>query len=358
MTTSRRYTSIVPRLDRTGPTNVAVDLCKAAQRAGWEVRLLYLSGTPQRDDCAGFSEVRPFKARDLLGLSGVVHTHCLRPDLLGGLISLNPRCTLVTTLHNYFLIDLGFDHARWKVRLAWRLWRFALGRFDHRVSISGAMRRYYSRTLPRLRFETVYNFCNEAVRGTRMPDVLDEWLPRQRAQGRTVLAYVGGLNPRKNVGALLQGLAERPGVALAVCGEGPLAGTLRQQAAELGLGERVLFLGQVRSPQAVVGRADALVLPSRAEGMPLVALEAMAAGKPCLLSNIAVHRELAAAGIGMTFDHRRLCDFDAKLDQLLSRPAAAEAERLRSLWSEKFTSDRGFEAYRRLWEPAAVEASR
>jgi glycosyltransferase involved in cell wall biosynthesis len=187
---------------------------------------------------------------------------------------------------------------------------------------------------------------------------LEAWVASQRAAGRSVLTYVGGLNPRKNVAALIEALATRHGVALLVCGDGPLAAALRERAAQPELQPRVLFLGQVGAPQAVVALGDALVLPSRAEGMPLVALEAAAAGRPCLLSNIAVHRELAAAGLGVTFDHRRFTDFDLRLSQLLSRPQAEEARRLHALWRERFTADRGFEAYRRLWEPAPQEIAR
>src|SRR5574340_385822 len=86
MTTSRRYTLIVPRVDHTGPCNVAVDLARAAAAAGWAVQILYLSGTPSRDVGDAAIPVRRVRFGDLFSLRGVLHTHCLRPDLLGALL--------------------------------------------------------------------------------------------------------------------------------------------------------------------------------------------------------------------------------------------------------------------------------
>lgn len=77
-------------------------------------------------------------------------------------------------------------------------------------------------------------------------------------------------------------------VKLLVIGEGPLASGLRRQAAQLGVSERVKFLGHVDHDQlpAYYSAADALVLPSRSEGMPNVLLEAMACGTPVIATAV------------------------------------------------------------------------
>lgn len=349
MTTSRRYTLITPRADRTGPSNVAVDIGRAAAAAGWQVCLLYLSGSPSRDDLGSFAEVRRWRLRDLWSLDGVVHTHCLRPDLVGWLFSWNRRCSVMTTLHNHFLFDLGFDHSRWKVRLAWSLWSLALRRFDHRVCISATMRRYYRRLLPNLQFDLAYNFrAALPARATEPAPQIAKWLQAQRAARRIVLAYVGSLSERKNVAALLDAIASMPEIALVLCGKGPQAGLLQARATQPDLSERVLFTGQVADPQAVIIRSDLLVLPSRAEGLPLVVLEAAHAGRPALMSNIAVHRELAAFGLGATFDRHRFGDFRTKAHALSGEPAQPPNPALVSLWQQRFSSGPGFQQYARL----------
>ena len=73
---------------------------------------------------------------------------------------------------------------------------------------------------------------------------------------------------------------------LVIAGTGQLDEDLHKQAQDLGIGGRVIFLGQ-RQDIAVVLRAfDFFVLPSLSEGHPLVLLEAMAAGLPLIATNV------------------------------------------------------------------------
>lgn len=94
--------------------------------------------------------------------------------------------------------------------------------------------------------------------------------------------FVGRLVGYKGVGVLLQAVAGVPGAQLELVGEGPLAPTLRAEAARLGLTGRVAFLGEMDGAGIArrLARARALVLPSldRSEAFGLVQLEAMAAG--------------------------------------------------------------------------------
>lgn len=350
MTTLRHYTLITPRLDVTGPCNVAVDIARAAVRAGWTVSLRYLSGDPSRNDLAEFQDVRRLRLSEIINASGIIHTHCLRPDLLGWFFTFNSSCTVITTLHNHFLIDLSFDHAHWKVRLAWRLWSIALRRFDHRVCISHTMRRYYGRLMPNLQFDVAYNFRSDP-KGSDSPlnatPGLYDWLYAQRLKGRVVLTYVGSLTQRKNLAPLLKALKSQGEMALVLCGSGHQRADLERAAVDLGLGNRVLFLGQVASPREVMQLCDVFVLPSLAEGLPLAVLEATSIGKPCLLSNIAVHRELARLGVGATFDHRGFSDFASKVATMMPRCRAGHSldPDLQTLWRDTFSSEVGFRRY-------------
>ena len=67
-------------------------------------------------------------------------------------------------------------------------------------------------------------------------------------------------------------------------GTGPLEETVRVRANRLGLGDRVRFLGRRDDIPALMSAMDALIFPSRYEGFGLVALEAQAAGLPCVVS--------------------------------------------------------------------------
>lgn len=106
------------------------------------------------------------------------------------------------------------------------------------------------------------------------------------------LLFVGDLTGDKGIRELLEALDElaRRGLAvrLQVAGEGPLARELEQRAARPGDVPRVRRLGSL--PASELARwyrgVDLLVLPSRAEGTPLVVMEALSSGLPVVASRV------------------------------------------------------------------------
>jgi glycogen(starch) synthase len=94
---------------------------------------------------------------------------------------------------------------------------------------------------------------------------------------------IGRFAAEKGFDLLLEAWAQvRPGVELLLAGDGPLAADLRARASALGLDDRVRFFGPANRSQvpSLFAGAEYVVLPSRAdEGLPLVSVEAMAAGK-------------------------------------------------------------------------------
>lgn len=99
--------------------------------------------------------------------------------------------------------------------------------------------------------------------------------------GPTIVA-AGRLTPQKDFVTLLRAMclvrAARPGVELAILGEGPERHPLQSIAEELGLRDVVRFPGFVRNPFAIMARARVFVLSSRYEGFGNVVAEALACG--------------------------------------------------------------------------------
>lgn len=129
-------------------------------------------------------------------------------------------------------------------------------------------------------------------------------------QDATVVGHVGRFDPQKNHAFLLrvaeQYLRTSPETVFLLAGDGPLRSQIEQQARALGIAQQLRFAGVRKDvPALMQGVMDVLLLPSLFEGLPLVALEAQAAGVPCLISDgiaketdvIAglVHRESLAA---------------------------------------------------------------
>ena len=87
-----------------------------------------------------------------------------------------------------------------------------------------------------------------------------------------------------------------PGAALAILGEGPLQAELEQQAKALGVADRVVLAGLRGDARAIMGAADAVVVSSVGEGLPLVALEALASRTPVVATSVRGIRELLTDG--------------------------------------------------------------
>lgn len=96
-------------------------------------------------------------------------------------------------------------------------------------------------------------------------------------------AAAGRLTRQKGFDRLLEWFVQLPADAhLTILGEGAEETALEEIAARKGIGRRVVFAGFNPSPWATYAGADAFVLPSRWEGMPNAALEALACGTPVI----------------------------------------------------------------------------
>jgi glycosyltransferase involved in cell wall biosynthesis len=121
-----------------------------------------------------------------------------------------------------------------------------------------------------------------------------EW---NRPNAERLVVAVGRLVEQKNHALAIRALADLPGIALAIVGEGPLRAELERVADETGVGDRVVLAGARPDARGVIAAADAVVLPSRWEGLPLVALETLASGTPLVATAVRGTRELVRDGV-------------------------------------------------------------
>jgi len=144
------------------------------------------------------------------------------------------------------------------------------------------------------------------------------------------VGFVGRLVPQKDplafVAVARALVARRPAVRFEVIGAGRLEAAVRRAAAGGGLEGRLELFGHRPGAAALMRRFDVLVLPSRYEGCPYTALEAMAAGVPVVLSDAVGNRDLVESGrSGLLF---RTGDIDgavAAVERILDRPELARS---------------------------------
>lgn len=138
---------------------------------------------------------------------------------------------------------------------------------------------------------------------------------------------VGRLAPEKGQALLLEAVAAlnaegRP-VHLRLVGDGPDRKWLESRAAELGIASNVEFAGWVDQARlmALYAETDLFVMPSLAEGIPMVLMEAMAMQIPCVAPRITGIPELIEHGVdGMLFAVGDVEDLKQKIRDLLESP--------------------------------------
>lgn len=154
--------------------------------------------------------------------------------------------------------------------------------------------------------------------------------PNRPAGAAPRLLFIGRLAAVKGVPVLLQALAQlapaHPGLGLTLIGDGPDRAALAAQAAALGLSERVVFAGLQGEAEVAEALAahDMLVLPSFAEGVPVVLMEAMASRLPVVATRVGGVAELVRDGeSGLLVAPGDADGLSEAIDTLLNDPSRA-----------------------------------
>jgi glycosyltransferase involved in cell wall biosynthesis len=198
------------------------------------------------------------------------------------------------------------------------------------------------------------------VFGDRRVTVIPNWVPNQpefksrvkNPSAKLNLLYVGRLERYKGLYLLLEALR---GVSakLTVVGDGAYRSTLEELAAGLD----VEFVGFKSNPAPYYETADIFVMPSNGpEGLPMVALEAMSHGLPCIFSDLEVHREITGNGrAALLFETGNVADLRARVLELVANPALREqfADSAYLQVQAKYHVDAARRAYLHLFEVSA-----
>lgn len=145
-----------------------------------------------------------------------------------------------------------------------------------------------------------------------------------------LLGFAGRLIPLKGVRVAIEACAELrqtdPRVHLVVVGDGTLRLSLEKQARALGIADAVHFVGTRRDVPGILKSVDVYVQPSLWEGLPMVVLEAMAAGVAVVATGVDGTPELVVDGeTGLLVPPRDPGAFAAAISSLLSAPERRQA---------------------------------
>jgi glycosyltransferase involved in cell wall biosynthesis len=292
---------------RFGPERVLLELAPALRARGVEPRLLALY-RPQAQGAAVHPWIAEARAEGLtadqildpgplsvgvvrrLGRrvhesgADILHTHDYRTNILGGLVARRTERAMpwVATVHLH-------TTASRRLRLYRALDLLLLRLADQVITVSRDQRRLLlQRGVDRRRLALIPPAVDAAAFAAHAgdPKVAREHLGVPA--GVPLVTLVGRLAPQKGIDDFLTAAQEvraaQPTARFLVVGSGPQRAALESLRAELGLAEAVTFIGYQENVATILATSDVVALPSRAEGFPVVLIEAMAMARPVVAS--------------------------------------------------------------------------
>jgi glycosyltransferase involved in cell wall biosynthesis len=176
---------------------------------------------------------------------------------------------------------------------------------------------------PGIGFDTEGKF-NPAHVSTEQVEHL--WRELDVPPGMPLALMVAEFIPRKRHADLLRAFAvllERREAYLALVGNGPLFDDMRMLAKELGIAERVRFLGVRWDVPALTKASTFTVLPSSQEGLPCCVAESLCMETPAVGANIRGVRELLSHGCGLTYPTGNVNALSEAMEWLIDNPESA-----------------------------------
>jgi glycosyltransferase involved in cell wall biosynthesis len=299
---------LIPSLDAGGAERQLIGLAAGLHRDGWRVRVLtFYDGGALANDLTGrgvvVESLRKGGRRDLPGflvrLARSIRRD--RPDVLHAyLLGPNIAAVIVKLLVPGLRVVWGVRASDMKLALygglsstifgiSCRLSRFA----DLIICNSTAGLEFHAgRGYPRTRMVAIPNGIDGEVfapdRAARQA-IRSEW---SVTDDHVLVGLAGRLDRMKDHPTFLHAArlvaTDRPDVRFACVGDGPSATRLALQrlAADLGIGDRVIWIAGRPDMAAVYNAFDLAVSSSLGEGFPNVVAEAMATGVPCVVTNV------------------------------------------------------------------------
>lgn len=224
----------------------------------------------------------------------LLHVHYALPHAVCAFLAkqiVGDQLKVVTTLHGTDITILAQEQSLSD------LIQLAINKSDAVTAVSNNLIQETKKLLSIEReIDLTYNFVDKR-----------EYYPREDMQLRAefaaphekILMHISNFRPVKRVMDVIDVFArvnKQVPSRLLLIGEGPELARADEKLRQLGLVDRVVFLGKQNSVVHMVSIADLLLLPSEKESFGLVALEAMACGVPTIASNVGGIPELVAHG--------------------------------------------------------------
>ena len=246
----------------------------------------------------------------------VVHTHHFAQLFYAALPARLAGARIIHTEHEFFT---------YKTSALGRALLRPLSLFCERVTVVGPeVADYFLNTIgiPKRRLKIVLNGVDVETFNYDRKAAREELGLRSQ---EIVIGTIGRLEPEKSQTTLLDVFqhvaAQHPHARLMIAGDGQLADELKSYAGRLGVMDRTLFLGYRRDVPRLLAAMDIFVLTSIREGLPISLIEAMAARRPVVASNVGSVTDLVRDGCsGLVVTAGDTNAFIGAVESLVSSP--------------------------------------
>ena len=211
----------------------------------------------------------------------LIHSHGYRSDITA-LLAANKKIPVVSTIH-------GFTANSSRVRIYEFLQKMVLKRMSLLMPVSIAIERQLIKMkVPKYRIRRMTNtVACDTIAGLSPSTIFSTFgIDENTAK----IVFVGRVSVEKGVDVLIKACRyiKKRGVPffLLIVGDGPFRAECERLVQTNRLGSEIKFVGYRRDAVQIAAAANIFVLPSRTEGIPLVALEAMALGLPIIATNV------------------------------------------------------------------------
>jgi glycosyltransferase involved in cell wall biosynthesis len=327
-----------------GAENVILELARGLQQTDYRPLIgVFKNGAPAAEALAevaqrygiatvGFGDQRPF---DLMAAAAIrnfikeqqidiVHSHGYKANVYAQTVKHGVATRTMATCHPWTETAYSL-----KSRVYTRLDKFLLPRFDRIVAISEAVKtEVLQAKVPSHKVTVIPNGIDLErfnTNGEKQKIRAALGLPTEGV----IVGTIGRLVPEKGQHLLIEAAAYMAKKILnffyLIVGDGPLRQSLQEQARKAGLENRFIFLGVSDQIPLLLGLMEVFVLPSLSEGLPMVLLEAMAAKRPIVATNVgAIPQVLRDRESGLIIKPNAVELADAVF-YLLNHPAIAQS---------------------------------
>lgn len=356
-----------------GAGRIILRLGEVARADGWEVDILTTDAMFQREvrqhglglvnldvirrpirplwDLAGLVRLCHFLRRERYG---IVHTHTSKAGFVGRLAArLAGIPAIVHTVHGFAFHETSPS----SVRLLYTTLERAASRWCDRIVSVSEFHRLWAlelRICDTSKIVAIPNGIAALPKPELAPGVLRRTLGIREQEllilNMSRLARDKGLEHLIDAAAILTRYEDC--FKIVIAGDGPIRAQLEERARDLGVADRVIFLGFREDVPDLLAASNLVILPSLREGLSIALLEAMAAGRAIVASSIGSHRELASqakiAWLVPPSDPNALCasilEAARNPERMLRYGANA-----RVLFESYYTEDKMLSSYQQLY---------